>query len=306
MYNFYMNYTPSYLKIPTTILRERIEYAMKTLKHCSLCPRNCKVDRTKGEKGVCKVGFLPMVSSYGPHFGEEDVLVGKGGSGTIFLTGCNLACVYCQNYEISQLMQGEEVSFEELAKIMIYLQNIGCHNINFVTPTHQIPQILKALEIAIRMGLRIPLVYNSGGYDSVETLKLLEGIFDIYMPDIKYSDDNNAMKYSKVKGYFKIVKPAVEEMYRQVGDLEIDERGIAYKGLLVRHLVLPNNIAGSYEILKFLAEEVSLNTFINIMDQYRPCFRAYLYPELSRRITKEELHDVLNVAKEMGFRRIMF
>ncbi|MEN2998755.1 MAG: radical SAM protein [Brevinematia bacterium] len=300
-----MNTSASYLKLPKDVLKERIEEAFSILDECKLCPRKCGVNRNKNERGYCKAGFLPVVSSYGPHFGEESVLVGKYGSGTIFFTGCNLGCIYCQNYEISQLMEGREVSFEELARMMIYLQHIGCHNINFVTPTHQVPQILKALEIAIELGLKVPLVYNTGGYDCVETLKLLEGIFDIYMPDIKYSDNSFAQKYSNAKDYFDVVKQAVKEMHRQVGDLAIDQNHIAYRGLLVRHLVLPNNIAGSYEVFKFLLEEISPNTFINIMAQYRPCFKAHNFTELSRRIYREEFLEAVRLAVEMGFRRII-
>lgn len=299
-----MRFVPSYLKLPKSELVERAEKAFSMLEKCRLCPRNCGVNRIRGEKGFCKVGYLPLVSSCSPHFGEEDVLVGRGGSGTIFLTGCNLACVYCQNYDISQLMEGVEVSFERLAQMMIYLQNIGCHNINFVTPTHQVPQILKSLCIAVDLGLRLPLVYNTGGYDSVETLKLLDGIFDIYMPDIKYSDNSLSQRYSGARDYFDVVKLAVKEMYKQVGDLKVDEDGIAYRGLLVRHLVLPNNLAGSYEVFKFLAEEVSIYTFVNVMNQYRPCFRAYHFPELSRRITREEFHEAVRVARELGLRRV--
>lgn len=300
-----MSRVPSYLRLSRKEFKKRIEISFEMLRSCRLCPRECGINRVIGEKGFCKVAYLPMVSSYGPHFGEEDVLVGVGGSGTIFFTGCNLGCVYCQNYDISQNMEGEEVPFESLAKMMVYLQNIGCHNINFVTPTHQVPQILRALEIAIDMGLSIPLVYNTGGYDSVETLKLLDGIFDIYMPDIKYSNEEFAKKYSLVDNYFYYARLAVKEMYRQVGDLKVDENGIAYRGLIVRHLVLPNNIAGSYEVLKFISEEISKNTFVNIMRQYYPTYRAYKFPELSRRITISEYYDVLNIAKELGLLRVI-
>lgn len=300
-----MGFVPSYLNLSKSEIRERVDNLLGLLEECRVCPRNCGVDRVSGKKGFCKVGYYPMVSSYSPHFGEEDVLVGVRGSGTVFFTGCNIACVYCQNYQISQLMRGVEVDFETLANMMIKLQELGCHNINFVTPTHQVPQIVKAVEIAIEKGLRVPLVYNSSGYDSVEVLKLLDGIFDIYMPDIKYSRDEFAVKYSYAYNYFEIVKSAVREMYRQVGDLVV-ENGIAVRGLIVRHLVLPERIAGSYEVLRFLAEEISLNTFINIMDQYRPLFKAYKYDELSRRIYPDEFYEVLNMAREMGFRRIYF
>ena len=245
-----------------------------------------------------------MVSAYHPHFGEEKVLVGEKGSGACFLCSCNLACVYCQNYEISQLRIGKEVSFEKLAEIMMELQSRGCHNINLVTPTPQIPQIVKALSIAIEKGLKLPLVYNTNAYDSVETLKLLDGIIDIYMPDIKYSDDKNALKYSNAPHYFKIMKAAIKEMHRQVGDLILDEEGIAVKGLLIRHLVLPNNLAGTEKIIKFIAKEISPNSFVNIMDQYYPCFRADQYLKLSRRITQEEYSQAINLAKKAGLKRL--
>jgi putative pyruvate formate lyase activating enzyme len=231
-------------------------------------------------------------------------LVGFGGSGTIFLTSCNLSCVYCQNFEISQLRIGEEVSFERLAEMMINLQNRGCHNINFVTPTPQVPQILKSLQIAIKKGLKIPLVYNTSSYDAIEVLKLLDGIFDIYLPDARYGDNEIALKYSNAPNYFEIMKEAIKEMHRQVGDLILDERRIAKRGVLVRHLVLPNNLAGSEKIFEFLAS-LSKNIAINIMDQYYPCYRAFEFPELSRRITKKEYQEAINLAKKYGLERII-
>jgi len=282
----------------------------------------------KGEKGFCQLGYLPMVSAYHPHFGEEAPLVGKYGSGTIFMTSCNLACVYCQNYKISQLRIGDEISFERLAKMMIELQNKGCHNINFVTPTPQVPQILKSLPIAIEMELKIPLVYNTSSYDSVEVLKILEGIFDIYLPDARYSDDKIALKYSNAPRYFGIMKEAIKEMHHQVGDLIINSKfklqnaklkfkiqnfeeiqkefpeGVALRGLIIRHLVLPNNLAGSEKIVKFLAKEISQNTFLNIMDQYYPYYRASQYPELARRITKEEFQEAISLAKRASLKRL--
>jgi putative pyruvate formate lyase activating enzyme len=297
---------PSYLKLSKKDLKEKIEKLFEILKNCEICPRKCHVNRLKEEKGYCQVGYLPVVSAYHPHFGEESVLVGKHGSGTIFLTSCNLSCVYCQNYEISQLRMGKEVSFEELADMMIELQNLGCHNINFVTPTHQVPQIVKALEIAIEKGLKIPLVYNTNSYDSVEVLKLLDGIFDIYLPDAKYSDDEIAKKYSNAPNYFEIMKSAIKEMHRQVGDLVVNEEGIAVRGLIVRHLVLPNKLAGSEKIFEFISNEISKNTFINIMDQYWPAYKAYQYSELSRRITNEEFQEAINLAKKFGLRRLYF
>jgi len=295
---------PSYLNLSKKDLKERIEKLFEILKNCEICPRKCHVNRLKGEKGYCQLGYLPVVSAFHPHFGEESVLVGRHGSGTCFMTSCNLSCVYCQNYEISQLRIGKEISFEELAEMMIELQSLGCQNINFVTPTHQVPAILKSLEIAIDEGLKIPLVYNTNSYDSVEVLKLLDGIFDIYLPDAKYSDDEVAQKYSNAPNYFKIMKSAIKEMHRQVGDLVINEEGIAVRGLIVRHLVLPNDLAGSEKIFEFIAKEISKNTFINIMDQYWPAYKAHQYPELSRRITEKEFQEAINLAKKFGLKRI--
>jgi putative pyruvate formate lyase activating enzyme len=298
-------FVPSYIELwKRGELKERVEKAWKILEDCTLCPRNCRKNRLKGEKGTCKVGYLPYISSFHPHFGEESPLVGRYGSGTIFLTSCNLHCIYCQNYTISHLMEGEEFSFEEFARMMISLQRRGCHNINFVTPTHQVPQILKSLEIAIEMGLEIPLVYNSSGYDSIETLRLLEGIFDIYMPDIKYMDPEPAKKYSSAEDYPEVVKKAIKEMHRQVGDLIINEEGIALRGLLVRHLVLPNGLAGTKEAMRFIAEEISKNTYVNIMDQYYPCYKAFDHISLSRRINYKEFEEAINFAIEAGLKRL--
>ncbi|MFQ6082169.1 MAG: radical SAM protein [Candidatus Aminicenantia bacterium] len=285
-------------------LPERIEKAYEILKDCSLCPRNCKVNRLQGERGICNAGELPTISSYSPHFGEEKPLVGIHGSGTIFLTYCNLRCIFCQNYSISHLGEGKEVSYERLAQMMIELQKMGCHNINFVTPTHFVPQILKGLLIAIEMELSIPLVYNSSGYDSVETLKLLEGIFDIYMPDFKYAHPEVAKKYSKAPDYPERAKRAIEEMHRQVGDLVIDEKGIAQRGLLIRHLVLPEGLAGTKEVMRFLAQKISKNTYVNIMDQYSPCGEVYSDSSLNRRVTHQEYEDALKTAQQEGIHRL--
>jgi putative pyruvate formate lyase activating enzyme len=247
---------------------------------CRLCPRNCLAKRKEGQIGYCEIGFEPVVSSAGPHFGEEPVLVGTGGSGTIFFAGCNLSCVFCQNYDISHFKQGETTSIEQIAQIMLRLQRMGCVNINLVSPSHVAYQAAAAIEIARNEGLKSPIVYNSGGYDSVETLKLLEDFVDIYMPDMKYADSSSAAKYSDAKDYPQINSAAVKEMHRQKGDLII-KNGLAVKGLLVRHLVLPNNLAGSKKIIALLADEVSTTTFINIMAQYRPCYNAVKYPELN-------------------------
>ena len=245
-----------------------------------------------------------MVSSYGPHFGEEAPLVGSHGSGTIFFTYCNLHCVFCQNYTISQLGEGEPVSREELAGMMLSLQAKGCHNINLVSPTHVVPYILDALELAVSEGLYLPLVYNSGGYDSLETLKLLDGIVDIYMPDMKYSDEKIAEELSGIKDYPSINRAAVREMHRQVGDLQIDEQGTARRGLLVRHLVLPNGLAGTREVVSFLAKEVSANTYLNIMAQYHPCYKAFEMPSLARPISGQEFQEAINLAHQEGLHRL--
>lgn len=291
----------AYNRMPPEELQSRAEEAIRRLEHCDICPRRCGVNRAEGELGFCRTGRLAKVSSAGPHYGEEPPLVGYHGSGTIFFAGCNLACVFCQNYEISQLDMGVEVTAERLAGIMMHLQLTGCHNVNLVTPTHVVPQILEALVIAREMGLSIPLVYNSGGYDSVETLRLLDGIVDIYMPDAKYGSDEMAIRYSNAPGYVGVMKAAIREMHRQVGDLVI-ENGIAVRGLLVRHLVLPNNLAGTAEVVRFISE-LSRNTYINIMDQYRPEYKADQYDELSRRITLSEYREALRLARSAGLSR---
>jgi putative pyruvate formate lyase activating enzyme len=245
-----------------------------------------------------------MVSSYGPHFGEEAPLVGRHGSGTIFFTYCNLHCVFCQNYTISQLGEGGPVNRGQLAEMMLSLQARGCHNINLVSPTHVVPYILEALELAVAKGLHLPLVYNSGGYDAIETLKLLDGIVDIYMPDMKYSDAKTAEELSGIKDYPKVNKAAVKEMHRQVGDLQLDETGIAQRGLLVRHLVLPNKLAGTEEVVRFLAREVSTNTYLNIMAQYHPCHRAFDIPQLARPLLEQEFQNAINLAHRQGLNRL--
>ncbi len=281
------------------ITKELIDEFYNLLSPCRICPRECKVDRLKREVGNCKAGLEVKISSYHQHFGEEPPLVGKHGSGTIFFTHCNLHCVYCQNYEISQLGMGRQVILEELARMMLRLQNLGCHNINFVTPTPWVPQIIKALIIAQEKGLNIPIVYNCGGYESVETLKLLEGIVDIYMPDIKYADNECAEKYSGVQEYWDVVRPALKEMHSQVGDLVV-KNGIAKKGLLIRHLVLPNNITGSKKCFEFISQELSKNTVVNPMAQYYPTFKADQSQEINRRITAQEYQQVLADLEKHG------
>ena len=319
---------PSYLNLSDKEFQKRIERLFEILKNCEICPRKCHVNRLKGETGYCKLKALPVVSSFNPHFGEEKILVGEGGSGTIFFTSCNLGCVYCQNYEISQLRIGNEISYEKLAEIMIYLQELGCHNINLVTPTPQVPAILKAIFLARQKGLILPIIYNTNAYDSVEVLKLLDGIVDIYMPDFKYSDNTVALKYSEAPNYFEIAKEAIKEMQRQVGDLIISSKlkikseklqlkiknfekvqkifpeGVALRGLLIRHLVLPNNLAGSKKIFEFIAKEISKNAYLHIMAQYWPAYKADQYPELARSITKEEYLQAIQWAKEAGLRRV--
>lgn len=295
---------PSYIsEISLEELKERRDKLYELLESCRLCPNECGVDRRVSDIGNCRSGFLPIVSSYFPHFGEEPPLVGRFGSGTIFFTNCNLDCKFCQNYDISHYGIGKEVSIEELASMMIYLQNRGCHNINFVTPTHFTPQIVDALIIARERGLEIPLVYNCGGYESIETLKLLDKIIDIYMPDIKYSSNENALKYSGVSNYWDVVRQAIKEMHRQVGDLMISSSGIAKRGLLIRHLVLPNNISGSKKVLDFIANEISKNSYVNIMDQYRPAYLANQFTELNRQINEKEFFEVINYAKQIGLHR---
>jgi putative pyruvate formate lyase activating enzyme len=289
--------------MPAEILQERAVLALSHLVSCDLCPRRCGVNRLLDERGYCRTGRLARVASYAPHFGEEPPLVGRAGSGTIFFCGCNLSCVFCQNYDISQFDQGRVVSAETMARMMLALQCKGCHNINFVTPTHVVPQILEALVLAREKGLNVPLVYNSGGYDSVETLRLLEGIFDIYMPDAKYGSDGPALKYSQAPRYTEVMKSALREMHRQVGDLVMDEGGIAVRGLLVRHLILPADLAGLAEVIRFLTSEVSQNTYLNIMPQFRPEYKSCQFPELSRPITGQEYSDALRLAARAGLTR---
>ncbi|MGQ9457863.1 MAG: radical SAM protein [Anaerolineae bacterium] len=286
-------------------LKERVARAYEVLRACILCPRECGANRLEDPKGAaCRTGVRAEVSSFNPHFGEEAPLVGRGGSGTIFFTHCNLRCDYCQNYDISQLGHGAEVEPEDLARMMLYLQEMGCHNINLVSPTHVVPQILAGLLLAAEAGLRLPLVYNTGGYDALGTLQLLDGVVDIYMPDMKYADAEIGWKYSHVRDYPRHNQAAVREMHRQVGDLVLDEDGVARRGLLVRHLVLPEGLAGTAEIVRFLAEEISRNTYLNLMDQYRPCYRAHELPPLNRRITRQEYEEAVRLALEAGLHRL--
>ena len=283
----------------------RVDAAYHHMQDCDLCARYCHVNRLKTTQGaVCRTGERAVVHSFGPHHGEENPLRGWNGSGTIFFSWCNLRCVYCQNWEISQKGIGREVEPEELADMMLSLQADGCHNINLVSPSHVVAQVIAAVHIAAQHGLRLPLVYNTGGYDSPEALALLDGIIDIYMPDMKYGDSILAREYSKVRNYVAVNQAAVKEMHRQVGDLQLDDEGIAQRGLLVRHLVLPGNLADTDKILAFLANEVSRNTYLNLMDQYHPCYRADEYPLLDHSITMQEYQHALKQAAQHGLHRL--
>ena len=297
---------PSYVALlESGELKRRVAEAWRRLESCDLCARYCRVNRLTGINGaVCRTGERAVVASYGPHHGEEDVLRGRRGSGTIFFAWCNLRCVYCQNWDVSQKGEGREVEPAELAAMMLELQGAGCHNINFVTPSHVVAQILAAVEIAACKGLRLPLVYNTGGYDSLEALALLDGVIDIYMPDMKYSDSRAGHEFSHVRGYWEANRACVREMHRQVGDLAIDDEGLARRGLLVRHLVLPGDSAGSEQVFAFLAREVSADTYINIMDQYRPCYRAGEHPPLNRPLAREEYRCALAAAHRHALRRL--
>ncbi len=298
---------PGYLQLAASgKLAERAARARERLADCDLCARYCRIDRLRTTKGaICRTGERAIVHSYGPHHGEEDPLRGWRGSGTIFFSWCNLRCVYCQNWDISQKGLGHEVSPEELAGMMLDLQAQGCHNINFVTPSHVVAQIIESVAIAAARGLQLPLVYNTGGHDSLEALRLLDGIVDIYMPDVKYADSGEAHRYSHVRDYVAFNQEAVLEMHRQVGDLVVDDRGIARRGLLVRHLVLPDNISGTDRVLAFLANQVSRDTCVNIMDQYRPCYRASDNPPLDRLPERRELSQAFGWAREVGLHRFL-
>jgi putative pyruvate formate lyase activating enzyme len=299
-----MAFVPSYIALQSQgILKGRVETLRGFLEACRLCPRQCGVNRLKGEKGRCRAGADLMVSSAFPHFGEERPLVGRGGSGTIFLTHCGLRCVFCQNDEISHGGCGQAVSSGELARIMVCLQSAGCHNINWVTPTHYVYPLAAALLEAIGLGLSVPIVYNSSGYESVEVLRFLEGIVDIYMPDTKFADPAPSERYCSTPDYPEIAMEALREMHRQVGDLVVDTRGIAERGLLVRHLVMPGGVAGTEKVMRFLAGEISVHTYINIMDQYHPQYRAQEFPEIDRRITGREFNDAVAIARWQGLYR---
>ncbi len=294
---------PCYLSLlESGALAERVATARAALRDCHLCGNDCGIDCTE-EVGPCRVAETAYVASYGPHLGEEDVLRGRRGSGTIFFSGCNLHCVYCQNYDISQRLAGQPTPPEELARIMLTLEARGCHNVNLVSPSHVVPQIVQALIIAAEEGLRLPLVYNTGGYDAPQALALLDGLVDIYMPDMKYADPDVGRQLSGVADYPAVNQAAVKEMHRQVDDLVVDEKGLARRGLLVRHLVLPEGLAGSAEIARFLVAEVSPETYVNVMAQYRPAYCAGEHPPLDRPVTRQEYREAVEAMQEAGVHR---
>ena len=298
-------FEPAYIRtFEQGLFKEKIAKAYSLLKSCTLCPRKCGVDRTTGETGICNTAKLAWVSSYNPHFGEEEPLVGTHGSGTIFFTHCNLLCNFCQNFDISHHGDGRQITDDELAGLMLVLQNQGCHNINFVTPSHVVPQILSAVEIAVRRGLSVPLVFNSGGYDRVSTLRLLNGVFDIYMPDFKFWDSHVAEITCQAGDYPEVAQKALVEMHRQVGDLQVNDAGIARRGLLIRHLVLPDGMAGTRKIMRFIAQRISPNSYVNVMSQYRPCGRAAEVKGLDSHLSTDEYRMALKAAIQEGITRL--
>ncbi len=284
------------------ILENRSRELHKHYRSCNLCPRKCGIDRTSGNTGFCRTDDKPGVPSVGPHFGEEPPLVGRFGSGTIFFSGCNLGCVFCQNDDISHGGSGRKCDSGQLASFMLYLQEVGCHNVNFVTPTHVVPSIVEALVLAIPQGFSLPLVYNCGGYESVDVLRVLEGIIDIYMPDVKFADSTVSNKFTRAADYYERAKEALLEMHRQVGDLTENADSVAIRGLLVRHLVMPHDLAGTEEVMRFLSEDISPDTAVNVMFQYRPCYQAREYTEIARRPRPDECRAALEIASERGLR----
>lgn len=305
---------PVYLSLSEEQWEEKLQRSKELASPCVLCGRRCHAPRfilsentetaTRPSKGICETQDKAVVASAGPHFGEEPPLVGQRGSGTIFFAGCNLKCIFCQNYDIAHFHRGQVVSDEELSQLMLELQELGCHNVNLVSPTHVVHNILAAVKLAAKQGLHIPLVYNTGGYDSLETIKVLEGVVDIYMPDMKYGEPEPARAFSKAAKYPEINFAAVKEMHRQVGDLVIGENQVAVRGLLVRHLVLPGGKAGTKKVMEFLAQNVSRNTYVNIMAQYRPHYKAVGHPQLGRRVSNAEYLQALKIAAEAGLTRI--
>lgn len=297
--------SPAYLTaLETGALRQKVQAAYDLLRQCCVCPRSCGVNRLEDELGFCGIGKRARVASAGPHFGEESPLVGFGGSGTIFFSSCNLKCIFCQNYDISHEMEGHDVSPEDLGRIMLGLQRAGCHNINFVTPSHVVPQILSGVLWAAEKGLALPLVYNTSAYDSVETLRILDGIIDIYMPDIKCMDRRLSAELLNAEDYPEVATKAIMEMHRQVGDLQIGEDGVAVRGLLVRHLVMPEDAGNTREAMQFIAQRVSPHTYVNIMDQYRPVAGAKGHRLIGRTITTAEYKSAIEAARAVGLTRL--
>lgn len=293
--------TPSYLRLQDGELRRRIEHGYEMLSHCGLCPRDCGVNRLAGGEGYCRAGADPVVASWASHPWEEPPISGTNGSGTIFFTHCTARCVFCQNYPISQLGVGRQVSVQRLAKMMLELQARGCHNVNLVTPTHFVPQILAALSMAIEEGLHLPLVYNSSGYETIETLQLLDGVVDIYLPDAKYADDGVARRLSGFRGYVEVNRAALREMYRQVGaELLLNENELAVRGMIIRHMVLPERLAGTWRVLSWIAHELSPFIHISLLAQYFPAHKAVGDPILGRRITTEEYLEALAAFDALG------
>jgi putative pyruvate formate lyase activating enzyme len=301
-------FVPAYLRTHEEgRLKEKVERAVESLRDCTVCPRDCHIDRLADKYGVCRSGRYARVSSFFPHFGEEDVLRGWRGSGTIFFSWCNLRCVFCQNFETSQIGEGEEVTPRELAAMMLRLQETGCHNINLVTPEHVVPQVLEALPHAIEMGLRLPIVYNTSAYDSIESIELMDGLVDIYMPDCKVLDREHARKYLLAPDYPEVARRIIPAMHRQVGDLIVDEEGLALRGVIVRHLLMPGMLEDTRAVMSFVAEELSTDTYVNVMDQYAPAWKAKTeqkYAEINRRIDNAEVADAFSAAREAGLWRL--
>jgi len=300
-----MSFEPAYIKTHQSgKLYDKVQRALALLRSCAVCPRDCHVDRLDDALAVCRSGRRAVVSAYFPHFGEEDCLRGWNGSGTIFFSNCNLKCVFCQNFDISQRAAGDEVSPKRLAEMMLALQVQGCHNINFVTPEHVVPQILEALPFAVEEGLRLPIVYNTSAYDSLDSIQLLDGIVDIYMPDFKFWDDDKASRYLKADNYPKTARRVIKEMHRQVGDLMLDEKGLAQRGLLLRHLVMPGDLEGTRAIMQWVAGERSPQTYVNVMSQYRPAYKTQRYADINRPTTSAEYRQAVALAGEAGLTRL--
>ncbi len=297
-------FVPAYLKLPVSEIERRAQEAVASLEHCRVCPRNCEVDRLNNKHATCRTGRYARVGSYFAHFGEENCLRGWNGSGTIFFGLCNLRCVFCQNWDISQMLTGVEATPKILALMMIALQDQGCHNINFVTPEHVVPQILEALPIAIQRGLNLPIVYNTSAYDSLESLQLMENIVDIYMPDFKFYTQEHGKVYAKAADYGEVARRTIKEMHRQVGDLVMDDRGLAQRGLLVRHLVMPGGMADTAAVMQWIAQELGPETYVNVMSQYYPAHKTEKHPEIHRRIDQTEFLEAVQITRASGLHRL--